>query len=170
MNVAEAINTDGGTIVGDDGKTVTVDSAEAKAGLTRLVDALQERRHPGGSHHLPGGAGPHRRSRPASCCSCATGRTSTAWPRPTEARRSRTPSASHRSRASTGPGVSSLGGHNAAISVYSKHKATAFEFLKFLQSEETQKFFVTQGSLAPVLSALYDDADAERAAAVPVRP
>ncbi|HEY8281379.1 MAG TPA: ABC transporter substrate-binding protein, partial [Leifsonia sp.] len=30
-------------------------------------------------------------------------------------------------------------------------------FLKFLQSEETQKFFVTQGSLAPVLSSLYDD-------------
>ena len=56
------------------------------------------------------------------------------------------------------PGVSSLGGHNAAISVYSKHKATAFEFLKFLQSEETQKFFVTQGSLAPVLASLYDDA------------
>jgi multiple sugar transport system substrate-binding protein len=30
--------------------------------------------------------------------------------------------------------------------------------VKFLQSEETQKFFVTQGSLAPVLASLYDDA------------
>jgi multiple sugar transport system substrate-binding protein len=58
-----------------------------------------------------------------------------------------------------GPGVSSLGGHNAAISVYSKHKATAFDFVKFLQSEETQKFFVTQGSLSPVIASLYDDAD-----------
>ena len=57
----------------------------------------------------------------------------------------------------TGPGASSLGGHNAAISVYSKNKATAADFLKFLTSEEQQKLFVTQGSLAPVITALYDD-------------
>ncbi len=43
------------------------------------------------------------------------------------------------------PGASSLGGHNAAISVYSTHKATALDFLKFLEPEETQKFFLTQG-------------------------
>ena len=41
VNVAEAINTNGGTIVGEDGKTVTVDSPEAKAGLTRLVDGFK---------------------------------------------------------------------------------------------------------------------------------
>jgi len=56
-----------------------------------------------------------------------------------------------------GPGASSLGGHSAAISVYSKNKATALDFLKFLTSEENQKFFATQGSLAPVLGKLYDD-------------
>ncbi|MDD1475872.1 ABC transporter substrate-binding protein [Arthrobacter sp. AL08] len=56
-----------------------------------------------------------------------------------------------------GPGASSLGGHSAAVSVYSKNKATALDFLKFLTSEESQKFFATQGSLAPVLGALYDD-------------
>ena len=57
----------------------------------------------------------------------------------------------------SGPGASSLGGHNAAISAYSDHKATALDFLKFLQTEETQKWFVTQGSNAPALAALYDD-------------
>ena len=37
------------------------------------------------------------------------------------------------------------------ISVYSKHKATALDFLKFLTSEDDQqKFYWTQGSLAPV--------------------
>lgn len=56
-----------------------------------------------------------------------------------------------------GPGASSLGGHSAAISVYSKNKATALDFVKFLVAEEQQKFFATQGSLAPVLSALYED-------------
>lgn len=57
----------------------------------------------------------------------------------------------------TGPGASSLGGHSAGVSVYSKYKATALDFLKFLTSAETQKFFATQGSLAPVIGTLYDD-------------
>ncbi|MCB5291861.1 ABC transporter substrate-binding protein [Arthrobacter sp. SO3] len=58
-----------------------------------------------------------------------------------------------------GPGASSLGGHSAAVSVYSKNKATALDFLKFLTTEENQKFFATQGSLAPVLGSLYEDAE-----------
>lgn len=58
-----------------------------------------------------------------------------------------------------GPGASSLGGHSTGISVYSKNKATALDWLKFLTSEETQKFYATQGSLAPVLGKLYDDPD-----------
>jgi multiple sugar transport system substrate-binding protein len=56
-----------------------------------------------------------------------------------------------------GPGASSLGGHNLAVSVYSKNKATALDFLKFMTSEETEKFYATQGSLAPVLGSLYED-------------
>lgn len=56
-----------------------------------------------------------------------------------------------------GPGASSLGGHSAAISVYSKNKATALDFVKFLVEEEQQKFFATQGSLAPVFGDLYED-------------
>ncbi|MGY2743972.1 ABC transporter substrate-binding protein [Arthrobacter sp. UYCu723] len=56
-----------------------------------------------------------------------------------------------------GPGASSLGGHSNAISVYSKNKATALDWIKFLTTEETQKFYATQGSLAPVLGSLYDD-------------
>jgi multiple sugar transport system substrate-binding protein len=31
----------------------------------------------------------------------------------------------------SGPGASSLGGHDTAISVYSKNKATAVDFVKF---------------------------------------
>jgi multiple sugar transport system substrate-binding protein len=57
----------------------------------------------------------------------------------------------------SGPGASSLGGHNAAISAFSAHKASAFDFLKFLETEESQRWFVTQGSNAPALQALYDD-------------
>src|SRR5262249_42445010 len=59
----------------------------------------------------------------------------------------------------TGPGASSLGGHNSAISAYSGHKATAFAFLNFLVSEESERWYAPQGSLAPSLAALYDDKD-----------
>ncbi len=56
-----------------------------------------------------------------------------------------------------GPGSSSLGGHSIAISQYSDHKQTALDFLKFYESNDTQKFLLEKSSLAPVQSALYDD-------------
>ncbi|MBM6402484.1 ABC transporter substrate-binding protein [Phycicoccus sp. MQZ13P-5] len=59
----------------------------------------------------------------------------------------------------SGPGTSTLGGHMAAISAYSDHKATALDFLKFLTSPEEQKTNMEKGSLAPVIESIYTDAD-----------
>jgi multiple sugar transport system substrate-binding protein len=59
----------------------------------------------------------------------------------------------------SGPGTSTLGGHMAAISAFSKHKATALDFLKFLTSPEEQKTNMEKGSLAPVLESIYADQD-----------
>ncbi len=56
-----------------------------------------------------------------------------------------------------GPGASSLGGHNLAISTYSKHKKSALDFIKFYTSEENQKANLELASQAPTFSALYDD-------------
>ena len=56
-----------------------------------------------------------------------------------------------------GPGTSTLGGHMAAISAYSDHKATALDFLKFLTSAEQQKTNMEKGSLAPVTEDIYAD-------------
>ena len=60
------------------------------------------------------------------------------------------------------PGVSSLGGHNIAISAYSKHKATALDFIKFYESEATQKLLLQKASLAPVRTSLYDDSSLQQ--------
>jgi len=57
----------------------------------------------------------------------------------------------------TGPGTSTLGGHMAAISAFSKHKATALDYVKFLTSPEEQKTNMEKGSLAPVLESIYAD-------------
>jgi multiple sugar transport system substrate-binding protein len=156
VNAAEAINTDGGKIVGDDGKTPEVNSAEAAAGLGRLADAYKNGNIPKqaityteeeGRQSFQAGKLLFLRQWPYIYSLATTeggskvkGKFDVA-PLP----------------GTSGPGASSLGGHNAAISAYSDHKATASDFLKFLQTEESQRWFVTDGSNAPAMAALYDD-------------
>jgi multiple sugar transport system substrate-binding protein len=157
VNTAEAINSTGGTIIGTDGKP-TVTSAEAKKGMQNLVKAYADGNIPKegitfkeeeGRLAFESGKLMFLRNWPYVYNLAKTDGSSTVKntfgmaPLP----------------GATGPGASSLGGHSAAISVYSKNKATAADFLKFLTSTEQQTAFVTQGSLAPVLSALYDDPD-----------
>ena len=57
-----------------------------------------------------------------------------------------------------GPGVSTLGGHNLAISAFAKNKATALDFIKFFTSEDTQRANLS-GHLAGAdrTRSLYDD-------------
>ena len=57
----------------------------------------------------------------------------------------------------SGPGASTLGGHNLAIGVNSKHKATALAFLKFIEEDAQQKFFMEKASLAPIIGSIYSD-------------
>ena len=56
-----------------------------------------------------------------------------------------------------GPGASTLGGHDVAISAFAKNKATALDFIKYLTSEETEKANLLATSTAPTVASLYDD-------------
>jgi multiple sugar transport system substrate-binding protein len=156
VNAAEAINTAGGKIVGDDGKTPEVNSPEATKGLSRLADAYKSGNIPRqaityqeeqGRQSFEAGKLLFLRQWPYVYSLATTDGSSkvkgkfAVAPLPGE----------------SGPGASSLGGHNAAISAFSAHKASAFDFLKFLETEESQRWFVTQGSNAPALQSLYDD-------------
>ena len=160
VNVAEAINTAGGEIVKSDGKTPAVDTPEAKTGLSRLVDGFK-------SGDIPKQATTFQEEQSRQAFEDGKLLFLRNWPYVYNLAKT---DASSKVKDTFGiaplpgngdgkPGASSLGGHNAAISVYSKHKATAFNFVKFLESEETQKFFVTQGSLAPVIPSLYTDSE-----------
>lgn len=156
VNAAEAINTAGGVIVGEDGKTPAVNSPEAAKGLGRLADAYKNGNIPRqgitykeeeSRHAFESGKLLFLRNWPYVYSLATTdgdskvkGKFAVA-PLPGE----------------SGPGASSLGGHNAAMSAYSAHKATAFDFLKFLESEQTQRTLVVQASNASALTALYDD-------------
>ncbi|MFF4352918.1 ABC transporter substrate-binding protein [Streptomyces sp. NPDC001530] len=57
----------------------------------------------------------------------------------------------------SGPGSSSLGGHNLALSSFAKNKATALDFMKFFSNEENTATFLKDASLAPPYASLYDD-------------
>jgi multiple sugar transport system substrate-binding protein len=159
VNTAEAINTAGGTVVGADGKTPTVNSPEAKKGLQRLVTAFKD-------GNIPAEAITYQEEQGRTAFEAGKLLFLRNWPYVYNLAKTDGSSkvkntfkiAPLPGDGNGKPGASSLGGHNAAISVYSKHKKTAHDFLEFLQTEETQKFFVTQGSLSPVLASLYDDA------------
>ncbi|EST18860.1 ABC transporter substrate-binding protein [Streptomyces roseochromogenus] len=57
-----------------------------------------------------------------------------------------------------GPGSSSLGGHNLALSSFAKNRATALDFMRFFSSEDSASTFLKDASLAPPYAKLYDDA------------
>lgn len=156
VNASEAINGAGGSIVDEDGKTPTVDSPEAVAGLDVLVDAYKRGdiakqaityKEEEGRMAFESGKLLYLRNWPY-VYSLAAGEDSSkvkgkfdVAPLP----------------GFDGTGASTLGGHNAAISAYSDNKATAIDFLKFLESEEVQQMFMEKGSLAPIRADVYQD-------------
>src|SRR5690606_11385252 len=133
----EAINSQGGEIVDNAGKA-TVNSPEATAGLQNLVDAFKNGNIPKqartyqeeqGRQSFEAGKLLFLRNWPYVYNLAKTDGSSTVKdtfgvaPLPGK----------------DGPGASTLGGHNMGVSVYSKNKATAKDFLAFMTTEETQK-------------------------------
>ncbi|WP_291048547.1 ABC transporter substrate-binding protein [Herbiconiux sp.] len=56
-----------------------------------------------------------------------------------------------------GPGVSTLGGRNIAISSYAENKATALEFIAFFTSREQEQERLALSSRAPVFPEFFED-------------
>jgi multiple sugar transport system substrate-binding protein len=140
VNVSEAINGAGGTVVDSSGKpTLTTDAADKGGNIPAEAITYQEEQ---GRQAFEAGKLLFLRNWPYMYSLASTDSSSVV-----------------QGKFKVAPLVSAstLGGHNAAISTYSKHKATALAFVKFLESEETQKYFAQKGSLAPVLASLYDD-------------
>ncbi|WP_433016471.1 ABC transporter substrate-binding protein [Kribbella sp. CA-294648] len=156
VNFSEAVNSAGGVVVGDDGKP-NVDTPEALAGLQFLVDGFKNKTMPAaaitykeeeGRRAFQEGKLVFHRNWPyvyalagkTDGSSKIAGKFAVA-PLPGK----------------DSPGVSTLGGHNYAISEFTKNKATAADFIKFMSSEERQKANVEKTSQAPTWASLYDD-------------
>jgi multiple sugar transport system substrate-binding protein len=155
-NATEAINTFGGAVVGADGITATVDSPQAKQGLQMLADHYK-------NGDIPKQAITYQEEQGRQSFEAGKLLFLRNWPyvynlaKTDGASKVKTTFAVAPLPGVSGPGASSLGGHSEGISTYSKYKATALDFLKFIEDDAQQKFFMEKGSLAPVVGSIYSD-------------
>jgi multiple sugar transport system substrate-binding protein len=155
VNTAEAVNSSGGAIIDENGKP-TLSTPEAKKGLDNLAAAYK-------SGNIPKEAITFQEEQSRQAFEGGKLLFLRNWPyvynlfKTDGESKVKTTFGMAPLPGGSGTGVSSLGGHDAAISVYSKNKATAADFLKFITSDAEQRQFALKGSLAPVLSDLYTD-------------
>ncbi|MDN5760484.1 MAG: ABC transporter substrate-binding protein [Tomitella sp.] len=162
VNATEFINSWGGSVVGPDGKTPTVDSPEAKAGLTALVDGYK-------NNVIGKASNGFTEEETNNAFVNGDAMYAYNWPymytnAQSDGSESDVPESPIRDKfavapivGENGPGASTLGGYNNGINVNSKHKATALDFVKFIESPDSQMAFA-KNSFPPVLSSIYDDA------------
>lgn len=156
-NFSEAVNGAGGEVVGEDGKP-NVNTPEAQAGLEFLVNGFK-------TGEIPKAAITYKEEEGRRAFQEGKLIFHRNWPY-VYALAGKTDGSSKivgkfavaPLPGKDGPGVSTLGGHNYAISAFAKNKASAAEFIKFMASEERQRANVEKTSQAPTWASLYDDA------------
>jgi multiple sugar transport system substrate-binding protein len=156
VNFSEAINSAGGVVVGKDGKP-NVDTPEALAGLEELTKGFS-------SGAIPKAAITYKEEEGRRAFQDGKLLFHRNWPY-VYALASKTDGSSKVAGkfgvaplpGKTGLGVSTLGGHNYAISAFAKNKATAADFIKFMASEDRQRANLQASSQAPSWASLYDD-------------
>jgi len=156
VNFSEAVNGAGGEIVGKDGKP-NVNTPEAQAGLETLVNGFK-------SGAIPKAAITFKEEESRRAFQEGKLLFLRNWPYVYAKAQATDGSSKVAGKfgvaplpGKTGPGVSSLGGHDYAISSFAKNKATAIDFINFMASEERQKANIEKTSQAPTWASLYDD-------------
>ncbi len=155
VNVAEAINSAGGTFLSDDGTEVTVDSAEARAGLQHLVDMFE-------NGDINPAAITYKEQESANAFLDGKLMFLRNWPYVYTAASADDSVIKGKFEMAQLPGedglgVSSLGGINLAVNANSKNKETAKEWVEWMQSDEAQRILVSVMNQASVLTDLYTD-------------
>jgi multiple sugar transport system substrate-binding protein len=157
VNFSEAVNSAGGTVVGKDGKA-NVNTPEAKKGLDFLVNGFK-------NGYIPKSALTFKEEEGRRAFQAGQLIFHRQWPyqyAKAEATDGSSKVAGKFSVAplpgASGPGQSTLGGHNYAISKFTTNKKSALGFIQFMVSEERQKANLTATSQAPTWASLYDDA------------
>lgn len=154
-NATEAINAAGGAVVGPDGRTPTVDSPQAASGLDFLVNGFKQ-------GYIPKEALGFQETQSLNAFSAGQLVYMRNWSYAVAVLNDKGSKVIGKFGVAPlpgpqGHGASTLGGHSLAISTYSKYKATALDFLKFVESDQVQRNNLTVGTLAPVVTSMYSD-------------
>jgi multiple sugar transport system substrate-binding protein len=157
VNFADAVQSTGGSILSAAGTAVTVDSPQAEAGLSFLVDGLRE-------GWIPRSALSYEEE--SSAADFESGRLLflNNWPfvysqasKPGPGNQVVGKFGVTRLPGADGPGSSSLGGANLAVSAFSRHQATALAFIQYLTSLPEEKQLLIDSGFPPVWTSLYSD-------------
>lgn len=155
-NFSEVVNSSGGSVL-DDKNQPTVDTDDAKAGLSFLVDGFKQ-------GYIPRAAITYKEEEARQAFQGGNVLFMRNWPYAYSLLNASDGSSKVAGKfgiallpGRSGTGVSTLGGHNLAISKFTKNKASCLAFIKFLSSEAEQRFTIQKASSAPTIAKLYDD-------------
>jgi multiple sugar transport system substrate-binding protein len=157
VNFADALQSAGGSILSAGGTTVTVDSPQAEAALSFLVDGLRE-------GWIPKAALDYEEESSAADFESGKLLFLNNWPfiysqasQPGPGNKVVGKFAVTLLPGVDGPGSSSLGGANLAVSAFSKHQATAVAFIQYLTSLPEERQLLIDTGFPPVWTSLYSD-------------
>jgi len=157
VNFAEAVQSAGGSILSAGGNTVTVDSPQATQALQFLVSGLRQGWIPKAT--LDWNEEASRQAFEAGKLLFLSN-----WPYVYGEASEHVPGNMVAGKFGVttlpglhGPGISTLGGANLAISAYSQHQVTALAFIKFLTSMSSERQVLLSSALPPVWTALYSE-------------
>lgn len=155
VNAAEAVYSAGGTILGDEGTRVTVNSAGAREGIAFLARGVRE-------GWIPEEALTYKEEESKQAFQDGRLLFLRNWPYAYVAASAPDSRVAGRIGAvplpgPDGPGTSVLGGSNLAVGTHARHPDSAARLIAYLTSEPVQRQVLTRGALPPVRAALYGD-------------
>lgn len=160
VNAAEAVYSAGGTILGDEGARVTVNSAAAREGIGFLARGVRE-------GWIPRQALTYKEEESKQAFRDGRLLFLRNWPYAYAVASAEGSPVAGKIGAvplpgPDGPGRSVLGGSNLAVSTHARHPDSAARLLAYLTSESVQRQVLVRGALPPVRAALYEDPELVR--------
>ncbi|WP_329369475.1 ABC transporter substrate-binding protein [Streptomyces sp. NBC_01483] len=155
VNAAEAVYTAGGTILGDEGERVTVNSEAAREGIGFLADGVRD-------GWIPKKALTYKEEESKQAFQDGHLLFLRNWPYAYVGASGKGSAVAGKVGAvplpgPDGPGTSVLGGSNLAVNTHARHPDSAARLIAYLTTERAQPQVLTKGALPPVRAALYQD-------------
>jgi multiple sugar transport system substrate-binding protein len=161
VNAAEAVYSAGGTILGDEGERVTVNSKAAGEGIGFLARGVRE-------GWIPKRALTYKEEESKQAFQDGHLLFLRNWPYAYAVASAKGSPVAGKIGAvplpgPDGPGKSVLGGSNLAVNAHARHPDSAARLIAYLTSERVQRQVLTRGALPPVRADLYEDPGLVRA-------